>query len=244
MIRKVMGKLTLGIAVFCLALACGATEAPAQGSESKDSGWIEMIKKGDNGLYNKHGWNHYGPGHFALDRETGVLTGYGGMGLFWYGEQMFGDFVLEMEFKVDDRATNSGVFVRIPYVPTSNQYIYDCFEIQIYDAALDKDQEHVLHEGAEPRPGGPSPKQVTGAIYDAKPPVKLASKEAGEWNHYRFTLKGMTYKIELNGELVNEWTVEPAGKVATHWPKGYIGLQNHDDRHGQVHFRNIKAMPL
>ena len=25
------------------------------------------------GKYSKHGWNHYGPGHFTLDSKTGVL---------------------------------------------------------------------------------------------------------------------------------------------------------------------------
>ena len=35
-----------------------------------------------NGKYTKHGWNHYGPGYFTLDSETGVLKSHGGMGLF------------------------------------------------------------------------------------------------------------------------------------------------------------------
>lgn len=243
MTSTILRKLAFGITLLTAAVAFNVSSVYAQGSTSKGEGWIDLIKKGENGKYNKHGWNHYGPGYFDLDRETGVLTGHGGMGLFWYSAQQFGDFVLEMDFKVDDKATNSGVFIRIPYVPTSNQYIYDCFEIQIYDAALDKDMEHVLHEGAKPTPGGPSPKQVTGAIYDAKPPTKLTAKATGEWNHYKFTLKGLNYKIELNGEVVNEWDVQPAGKVATHWPKGYLGLQNHDDR-SSVHFRNIRVMPL
>ena len=39
------------------------------------------------GKYSKHGWNHYGPGHFTLDSKTGVLKSHGGMGLFWYSEK-------------------------------------------------------------------------------------------------------------------------------------------------------------
>jgi 3-keto-disaccharide hydrolase len=243
MIRTSLRRFTLALTVLALAVTFSASSILAQGSGSKDGGWIDLIKKGDNGQYNKHGWNHYGPGYFSLDRDAGVLKSHDGMGMFWYGEQMFGDFVLELDFMVDDVATNSGIFIRIPYVPVSNQYIYDCFEIQIYDAALDASKKHVLHEGANMSAADNPALHVTGAIYDAKAPEKFPSKPVGEWNKYRITLKGLSYKVELNGELVNEWEVRPSGKVATHWPKGYIGLQNHDAT-SSVYFRNIRVMPL
>ncbi len=243
MIRTSLRRFTLALTVLALAVAFSASSILAQGSGSKDGGWIDLIKKGENGKYNKHGWNHYGPGYFSLDRDAGVLKSHDGMGMFWYGEQMFGDFVLELEFMVDDVATNSGIFIRIPYVPTSNQYIFDCFEIQIYDAALDASKKHVLHEGANMSAADNPALHVTGAIYDAKPPTEFPSKPVGEWNKYRITLKGLQYKVELNGVLVNEWEVRPSGKVATHWPKGYIGLQNHDAT-SSVYFRNIRVMPL
>ena len=35
------------------------------------------------GGYEKHGWNHYGPGYFEVDPKTGVFKGQGGMGLLW-----------------------------------------------------------------------------------------------------------------------------------------------------------------
>jgi len=57
---------------------------------------FEQILKSHNGRYSKHGWNHYGPGYFDLDSETGVLTSHGGMGLFWYSVKEYGDFVLEL----------------------------------------------------------------------------------------------------------------------------------------------------
>lgn len=243
MIHISFRRFTLAVTVLAMAVAFNSSSILAQGSGSKDSGWIDLIKKGDNGKYNKHGWNHYGPGYFSLDRDTGVLKSHDGMGLSWFGEQMFGDFVLELEFMVDDVTTNSGIFIRIPYVPVSNQYINDCFEIQIYDAALDASKKHVLHEGAKTTGADNPALHVTGAIYDAKPPSKFPSKPVGEWNKYKITLKGLNYRIELNGVLVNEWEVRPSGKVATHWPKGYIGLQNHDAT-SSVYFRNIRVMPL
>ncbi len=35
-----------------------------------------------------------------------------------------------------------------------------------------------------------------------------------------------------------DWEAEPRGKVEDFSPRGYIGLQNHDDR-SPVYFRNI-----
>ena len=203
-------------------------------------GYVDLISKGDNGRYNKHGWNHYGPGYFSLDRDTGVLTSKDGMGLFWYSAKQFKDFVLELDFKCDAKETNSGIFFRIPNMPASNEYIYECFEIQIYDADLDK-KDHVMHEGAKKM--DPSMLNTTGAVYDAKAPDKMSSKGPGEWNHYKITCKGLKVVVELNGEIVNEWMLTPSGKVATCWPKGYIGLQNHDAT-SSVHFRNIKIKEL
>jgi hypothetical protein len=168
--------------------------------------------------YNKGGWNHYGPGYFELDPETGVLTSRGGMGLFWYSVKDFGDFVLELDFMCSAETTNSGVFLRVPGVPTSDDYIYHSYEIQIYDAG----------EGIH----------MTGAAYDGEAPTHLASHAPGEWNHFKITFVGNRLQIELNGQEVMDWEAEPRGKVADLAPRGYIGLQNHDDE-SPVYFRNI-----
>jgi len=185
-------------------------------------GYEQLLKSYD-GRYTKGGWNHYGPGYFDLDPATGVLTSHGGMGLFWYSVKEFGDFVLELEFMCSDMETNSGVFVRVPGVPTSNDYIYHSFEIQIYDAG----------EGIH----------LTGAAYDAEAPTHLASNPPGEWNHFKITFVGEHLEVELNGEKVVNWDAEGRGKVEDFAPSGYIGLQNHDDL-SPVYFRNIYLKEL
>jgi hypothetical protein len=168
--------------------------------------------------YNKHGWNHYGPGHFALDGKTGVLKGQGGMGLLWFAEKKYKDFVLELDYKCADDFTNSGIFLRIPDMPKSDDYIYHSFEIQI----------------------NPSGKGIhkTGAAYDAEAPTKDASRPPGEWNHFKIAFIGTRIKVELNGVLVLDWEAEPRGKVRDFASEGYIGLQNHDSR-SPVYFKNI-----
>ena len=180
-------------------------------------GYTQILRSWD-GRYNKHGWNHYGPGYFTLDETAGVLTGHGGMGLLWYSPKRLKDFVLELEFLVEDDHDNAGIFYRIPDMPVSDDYIYHSFEIQIDGAADD------LH--------------FTGAIYDAVAPSTKATKAAGQWNHYKITCIGPNITVVLNGEQVVDWDMEPRGKIRDWAKEGYIGLQNHG-KNDTVHFRNI-----
>lgn len=177
-----------------------------------------------NGKYNKQGWNQYGPGYFELDENSGVLTSSGGMGLMWFSSKMYSNFVLDLDYKSHAPNTNSGIFLRIPYVITSNQYIYDSFEIQIYD-------EDTLS------------KHGTGAVYDAEPAKIYAANPTGTWNHYRITFQDDVIKVELNGQLVNNWKAEPRGKIKKFAKNGYFGLQNHDS-YAKVSFKNIYIKEL
>lgn len=175
------------------------------------------------GGYSKHGWNHYGPGYFILDEKTGEMKSEGGMGLFWYSAKKYGDFVLELDYKTAQKNTNSGIFVRVPEMPISDDYIYHSFEVQVYDAGSG------IHK--------------TGAVYDAEAPRLDAFLNTGEWNHFKITLQGKNIKVELNGKLVLDWQMEPRGKIRDFALSGYIGLQNHDSI-SPVYFRNIFVKEL
>jgi hypothetical protein len=221
--RRVAGvwwKVALGAVTVVGQAPMGEASAQAVGAPPG----FEQILTATDGQYSKAGWNHYGPGYFDLDPATGVLKSHGGMGLFWYAVREYANFVLQLDFKCSDRTTNSGVFVRVPGVPSSDDYIYHSFEIQIDDTS-----EGIHH---------------TGAVYDAEAPSALASKPSGEWNHYVITFNGGHLTVELNGAKVVDWQAEPRGKVRDFAPRGYIGLQNHDD-HSPVYFRNVfvKALP-
>ena len=206
-----------------LSAACDTAQESADQPEVSMSGERVQILKSENGRYSKHGWNHYGPGYFELDPETGVLTSHGGMGLFWYSVKEVGDFVLDLDFKCSDAVTNSGVFLRVPGVPVSDDYIYHSFEIQIDDTS-----EGIHH---------------TGAVYDAQEPSEHASNPTGEWNHLEITFQGSHIEVVLNGTRVINWDAEPRGKVVDFAARGYIGLQNHDDL-APVYFRNIYLREL
>jgi hypothetical protein len=214
----------LVIAMAALAGLAGLASAAWPGDEAQTAmqGYEQILKQVD-GRYTKAGWNHYGPGHFELDEATGVLKSHGGMGLFWYSVKEYGDFVLELDFMCTDRTTNSGVFLRVPGVPSSDDYIYHSFEIQINDAG------EGIHR--------------TGAVYDAEAPSELASLPPGQWNHFKITFRGKRIEVELNGKQVVGWEAEPRGKVRDFAMRGYIGLQNHDDQ-SPVYFRNIYVKEL
>ena len=173
--------------------------------------------------FEKHGWNHYGPGYFELDRKTGVLKSQGGMGLLWYSARKYRDFVLELDYMCSRKETNSGVFIRVPEVPLSDEYIYHSFEIQINDAGQGLSK--------------------TAAVYDAEPTAGDAAKPSGEWNHMKITFRGKHLQVELNGQRVVDWQAEPRGKVRDFAAEGYIGLQNHEPDF-PVFFKNIFVKEL
>lgn len=175
------------------------------------------------GRYSKHGWNHYGPGYFELDEKEGVLQSHGGMGLLWYSAKKYDDFILELDFRCEESRANSGIFLRVPDVPTSDDYIYHSFEIQIQDIGSG------IHK--------------TGAVYDAEPTIQDAFNETGLWNHFKITFKGDHIDVELNGYRVVDWDAEPRGKIKDFARSGYIGLQNHD-RDTSMWFKNIFVKEL
>jgi len=204
-----------GIAAL-VSFGVGAVQSAAQ------DGFVDLLRTPD-GHYSKAGWNHYGPGYFVLDTETGVLEAHDGMGLLWYSAKEYGDFELELEYMPTSSSSNSGVFVRVPGVPTSDDYIYASFEIQIYDDGED------IHQ--------------TGAVYDAEAPTRMASRGAGVWNTMRVRFVGGHITVHVNGEQVLDWDAEPRGKVKEFSQRGYIGLQNHDPG-AAMRFRNVRVKEL
>ena len=171
------------------------------------------------------------PGSWAV--EEGVLTRKGG-GDIWTDEQ-FGDFTLELEFKLAEQS-NSGIFFRTGDLKDAVQ---TGIELQVLDsfgkAEVDK------HD--------------CGAIYDCLAPAKNAVKKPGEWNHVVLACRGPHITAVMNGERIiemnlDEWT-EP-GKNPDRSPNkfktafkdmpraGYIGFQDHGK---PVCYRCVRIKP-
>jgi hypothetical protein len=159
------------------------------------------------------GWKMAGDGRFVIVESDTSLESEGGMGLLWYSEKIYKNFMLKLEWKVSDEGDNSGVFVRFPDPDDSpNIAVREGYEVQIDDRAGDP-----IHQ--------------TGAIYDFAAPSKVVSKPLGQWNAMEIQVVNQSYTVIINGQKVTEFT----GSRLT---EGYIGLQAHDDK-SKVSFRNI-----
>jgi hypothetical protein len=153
-----------------------------------------------------NGWKQHG-GKAEYTVEDAAIVGSSvpnTTNSFLCTEKTFGNFVLELEFKVD-AGLNSGVQVRSEV--NKNDRVFG------YQVEID-----------------PSARAWTGGIYDEgrrgwlndlknNEPARKAFKQ-GEWNKFRVECKGDSIKTWLNG-------VAAADLKDSKTPRGLIGLQVH-----------------
>lgn len=198
--------------------------------QEKADGWISLFD-GET----LDGWAATGKDEgWTVDNGAIMCTVKGGG--YLYTLEQFEDFVLSVDFKIDE-GVNSGIFFRWSDL---NDAVHTGIEIQILDSFGHHNQG----------------KHACGAIYDMVAPSKNVCKPAGVWNNTTINCKGSFISIEHNGETVahmdmNKWS-EPGknpdgtkNKFKYAWKdmprKGHIGLQDHG---GKVWFRNIKIKTL
>src|SRR5690242_6142241 len=92
-----------------LALTCGLASCKSWHASPR-GGWRPLFDG-----TSTNGWQMTGPGEFKL--ENGELVTHGGMGLFWYTREKFGDCRIRIMFQPTSSEDNSGVFIRIPEPP-------------------------------------------------------------------------------------------------------------------------------
>ena len=125
---------------------------------------------------------------WSADPETGTLARSIKGGYLWT-EKQYGDFVLDLEYKLSRRC-NSGIFFRTdPGNPVQGG-----FEIQLYDDSQ-----------------GIRPKNGHGSLYDAVAASSNPSKKIGQWDKMRIRVKGDSVRIWINNVKVteadlSEWT--------------------------------------
>ena len=163
--------------------------------------------------------------------EQGMIVGkavFNSPNSFLVTEKEFGDFVLELDIRIDDTASNSGVQVRSHFDPAGHQgkgLVYGC-QVEV----------------------DPSSRKWSGGIYDEgrrewlypgelNPSGQNAFK-VGEFNHFRIEYIGHELKTWINGKAV-------AFVVDTMDQRGFVGLQVHainkqELAGDKVYFKNIK----
>ncbi len=190
------------------------TSMASPAADDAEAGFVPLFAKDE--LKN---WKQCGPGRMVF--KDGVATGEGGMGLWWYSGREYGDFVLRGEFLQEQEIADSGVFLRFPD-PGEDPWI-------------------AVHKGHEMEIGDPQPKDPTwrtGSIYPFCASSRANTKPIGQWNSYEIICIGHVYTVRINGEEVLKWT-DPKERTL----KGYIGLQNYNDKK-TVRHRNIRIKPL
>ena len=197
-------------------------------------------------------WQQAGPGNFDFDAGEQVLVAGPGpeIGLLFYAVQAFSDFTLRLQFRVDARSDNSGVFVRFrdPRQPPPPGVNDPRIAANPAWLAVDTGFEIQIDEAAQP---DQADKHRTGAVYDIDIGVAVgqqlyargSSLQPGEWNDLEIRVLGNSYEAFLNGfrTTVFDNTDAARGRSALQDPlSGFIGLQTHT---GAVSFRAVRIRP-
>lgn len=175
------------------------------------------------------GWHlRGGQASYHIDQENQTIVGVTRLGTpntFLCTDRVYGDFILEYEFKVDPRM-NSGVQIRSN--PRENDGVVWGYQIEI----------------------DPSDRAWTAGIYeesgrgwlnplDKNPNAQKAFRQ-NEWNHVRVEAIGDSLKTFLNG-------IPAADLKDDRTSAGFIGLQVHNTNSAEpleVRWRNLKIQDL
>ena len=223
--------------------ATGARQVNSLTEDEKKAGW-RLLFDGKT----TEGWRGYKmdkmpPGWKVIDGTlVRVSGGAGGKGAGGGDDiitvEQFDNFDLQLEWKIVDRAGNSGLIVRASEDAVTSWHTGP--EMQILDNA------------AYP---GRSVLELAGACYDLYAPSNDVSHPLGEWNAVRVVADGRHLEHWLNGVKLfeyelgsDDWNQRVAKSKFKNMPhfkapptKGHICLQDHTAR---LEFRNIKIRTL
>lgn len=202
-----------------LILSCSPAE------KTQDDGWRDMFD--GNTLT---GWKTV-MGEAPFEIKDGVIIGYAKANTpntFLITEEVFGDYIFEVDLKIEDLSSNSGVMVRGQFDPAARDGKGLVFGYQIEADPTERAWSGGLYDEAR-----------RGWLYplDLNPKAKSAFK-MGEWNTYRIEAIGNEIKSWINGQEV-AYVVDDVDA------KGFIGLQVHsiqnpEDEGRMTYFRNVR----
>jgi hypothetical protein len=193
------------------------------------------------------GWTKRG-GAATYAVEDGVIVGRSAPNTentFLTTDKEYGDFVLELDFKIDPKDFNSGVQLRSHFRPEG-----DHERVYGYQAEIDTDPDRawtggIYFEGGSKDENGEWIRKA-GWLYDlSKNEAAQKERRLGEWNHLKVKAKGRRIRTWLNGVPAADYTDKDEKAFS---PKGFIALQVHgvggstDTK--EVRWKNIKLKEL
>src|SRR5579859_7031837 len=165
-----------------LALLLLSTPAPAQtaGDKDKEDGFAALFNGRD-----LSGWKKFDSKEdpWSVADGTIVCNGKGGG---WLGtDRDYDNFILRLEFRLQ-AGGNSGVYLRAPQTGWISRV---GMEVQILD-------------DADPRYAKLDFYQYCGSIYHVVPPMRRATRPAGEWNTMEIRADGRNIVVVLNSKKI------------------------------------------
>lgn len=168
-------------------------------------------------LLPKEGWKEiwHTEGNWKMD-DDGVLTlvpregekGWSRWGSYLWSHKQYDNFEIMFDYKTP-KGSNSGFYFN---VGDKNSPVAKGVEVQIY-ASYGKDPNRLTDHDS-------------GGIIPGVPPTKNAAKPHDEWNTFHITVKDNKVTVLLNGELVNDVSLDQ-GALKSRPKSGYIGFQDH-----------------
>ena len=183
------------------------------------------------------GWTQRG-GAAKYAVEDGAIVGRSvpdTSNTFLATDKEYADFILELDFKIDDRTFNSGIQIRSHSRPEG-----DGERVFGYQVEIDPRGDRAWSAGLYFEGG--SEHRAAGWLDDLadNEPARNAFK-LGEWNHLRIVAQGRHIQTWLNGVPAADFT---DGDDAAFTPSGFIALQVHSvggaKEPKEVRWRNIK----
>ena len=207
--------------IACLAVLSLFTMA----AQAQNGNWKNLFNGKD-----LSGWKAIA-GKATFEVKDGVIEGtavHGTGNTFLVSEEMYTDFILEVDLKINHISSNSGIMARGQFDPAARNG-----EGLVFGYQIEAD---------------PTPRAWSGGVYDEarrgwfytldlNPTAKTAFK-MGEWNTYRIEAIGNTIKTWVNGQEVAYFMDDMDAK-------GFIGLQVHsigkkEDEGRKTYFRNVR----
>ena len=236
-----VGALTVGLVLLTAAPAAEQDNTLTQ--EEQEAGWRLLFDGKTTDGWRGYKMKEMPPGWKVIDgalvRVSGGAGGKGaGGGDDVITAEQFDNFEFRLEWKIVDRAGNSGLILRATEDALTSWHTGP--EMQILDNA------------AYP---GRSVRQLAGACYDLYAAAKDVSRPRGQWNAVRVMADGRRVEHWLNGVKLfeyelgsDDWNRRVAKskfKNMKHFQKpptkGHICLQDHTAR---IEYRNVKIRPL
>lgn len=212
--------LKISLVVVIMIFFVGCSE-----SQKDKTPWVSLF---DGKTLN--GWSSIKGGKAPYEVKDGAVVGTtvrNTPNSFLTSDKMYGDFILELDYKVDS-SMNSGIQIRSNSFPNYRNGVVHGYQIEI----------------------DPSERAWSAGIYDEQrrrwlapltdnPKAQKAFKQ-NEWNHYRIEAIGDSLKTWING-------VPAAHLIDDKTASGFIGLQVHgihgEQKEGtEIMWKNIKIL--